>query len=186
MNNLSEVFITLKFRYDNKGRWAQVEEGQVLFDAIQSTSAKLFIEIGTANGWTACWAALAGAEVHTFDIADRAKVYADSKFPLPELVHRIHAYQIGSPECVETMKTIPRTGTVVWFIDGDHSREGVTRDFEAVKPLLEPGDRVIFHDTKKGELGVYRFWKMINRNYPGQCTGHSTKNGMGTLTWKSI
>jgi predicted O-methyltransferase YrrM len=179
-DNLSKVFTTLRTQYDDKGRWAQIEEGQVLFDAVKSTGAKVFFEIGTANGWTACWAALAGADVYTFDIVDRAKVYNDPEFPLPELKERIHFTTLGSPECIEIMKTIPRNGIVVWFIDGDHSREGVTRDFNAVKPLLQPGDKVIFHDTNKNIIGVYRFWKQMNREYPGQCTGHSTRNGMGT------
>lgn len=183
MYELANVFTShLRAQYDDKGRWAQVEEGQVLFDAVKSSGAKQFIEIGTANGWTACWAAVAGAEVYTFDISDRAKVYTDAFFPLPELQTRIHAYCIGSPECIERIKELPRIGVTVWFIDGDHSREGVTRDFEAIKPLLKPGDKVIFHDIKKGTIGVYRFWKQLNKDYPGQCIGHSTYNGMGTWT----
>lgn len=33
-------------------------------------------------------------------------------------------------------------------IDGDHSYGGVSRDFEAWRPWLRPGGRVIFHDTE--------------------------------------
>jgi predicted O-methyltransferase YrrM len=182
---LEEIFNgPMRQKYDNRGRWAQIEEGRILYDLVQSTGADLFFEIGTANGWTACWAAAAGATVHTFDISKRAKIYQDKHFLFPEWTERIHFQEIGSPLCVEHMKKVKRgESAAVFLIDGDHTHAGVSRDFQAVIPLLRKGDVVVLHDVSKREIGVYRLWKSINRNYPGQCTGYSTFNGMGVLKW---
>lgn len=47
----------------------------------------------------------------------------------------------------------------VVFIDGDHSYEGVKRDWEMYGPL---GKQVIFHDIKPGNgLGVSKLWAEI-------------------------
>jgi predicted O-methyltransferase YrrM len=46
------------------------------------------------------------------------------------------------------------------FIDGDHSYDGVRRDFEMYGPLVEPGGLVAFHDIDYcGE--VRRFWDEV-------------------------
>lgn len=50
------------------------------------------------------------------------------------------------------------------YIDGDHSFEGVTKDFQLFWPHLEQGGIMAFHDvdvekkTKSGRCGVKRFW----------------------------
>jgi len=45
----------------------------------------------------------------------------------------------------------------VLFPDGDHSYEGVKRDFEMYSPLVRPGGIIAFHDTVFMD-GVRRFW----------------------------
>jgi spermidine synthase len=54
------------------------------------------------------------------------------------------------------------------FIDGDHSYEGVRRDFELYQELLSPRGYIVFHDIdpdhvfRDGAGGeVYQFWKDI-------------------------
>jgi len=54
------------------------------------------------------------------------------------------------------------------FIDGDHSYEGVKRDFELYQELLSPRGHIIFHDidpdhTFRDGVGgqVYKFWQDI-------------------------
>lgn len=182
---LKEIFNgPIRQRYDDKGRWAQIQEGQLLYDLVRSSKADLFFEIGTANGWTALWASAAGATVYTFDVSNRVKVYQDKKFLFPEMANRIHFKEIGSPLCVENMRTVPRTESVaIFFIDGDHSFKGITQDFNAVIPLLRKGDLVVFHDTDPREVGSHRFWSQLKSTYPLQCTDYPTKNGMGVLTW---
>jgi cephalosporin hydroxylase len=48
------------------------------------------------------------------------------------------------------------------YIDGDHSYDGVRRDFELYSPLVRPGGIVAFHDIGSAiEPGVPRFWNEL-------------------------
>ncbi|MHA1582872.1 MAG: CmcI family methyltransferase [Candidatus Baldrarchaeia archaeon] len=59
------------------------------------------------------------------------------------------------------------------FIDGDHSYEGVKRDFEAYSPLVGKDGIIAFHDRVPhdkvhdpyGVVGVSRFWNEIKHSY---------------------
>lgn len=58
------------------------------------------------------------------------------------------------------------------FIDGDHSYEGVKRDFEAYSPLVKKGGHVGFHDivvrSAHTKCEVERFWHEVKASYPSQ------------------
>jgi predicted O-methyltransferase YrrM len=58
------------------------------------------------------------------------------------------------------------------FIDGDHSHDGVKRDFELYSPLVRKGGIIAFHDIAKpapGSVeGVYKFWQEIIQKYKYQ------------------
>ncbi|MHA2127864.1 MAG: O-methyltransferase [Promethearchaeota archaeon] len=60
----------------------------------------------------------------------------------------------------------------VLFIDGDHSYEGVKKDFEMYKSLVKPGGLICFHDIVPGTSinvgGVPDFWRKIRENYDSQ------------------
>jgi cephalosporin hydroxylase len=48
------------------------------------------------------------------------------------------------------------------FIDGDHSYEGVRRDYEMYGSLVRKGGVIAFHDIAKNEEGgCYKFWNEI-------------------------
>ena len=56
------------------------------------------------------------------------------------------------------------------FLDGDHSYEGVKKDFKMYSPLVKKGGIIAFHDiAPKGipELtgGVPKFWQEIKNNF---------------------
>ena len=55
------------------------------------------------------------------------------------------------------------------FIDGDHSFDGVKRDFELYSPLVRRGGLVAFHDIKKYPddhwIQVDKFWNAIKNKY---------------------
>ena len=55
----------------------------------------------------------------------------------------------------------------VLFIDGDHSYEGVKKDFEAYSPLVRKGGLVAFHDICEGPAenvgGVPVFWREVKQ-----------------------
>lgn len=56
------------------------------------------------------------------------------------------------------------------FIDGDHSYNGVKKDFEDYSPFVGPGGIIAFHDIVKRErepdIQVWRFWSEIKQRYP--------------------
>ena len=77
------------------------------------------------------------------------------------------------------------------FIDGDHSYEGVRRDFELYKSMLSPRGYIAFHDIdpnhvfKDGPGGqVYKFWKDINYGSKTEiiCTKSTANYSMGQFT----
>jgi predicted O-methyltransferase YrrM len=82
----------------------------------------------------------------------------------------------------------------VLFVDGDHSYEGVRRDFELYSPLVRGGGLVVFHDVlrHRPEAGseVDRFWQEIRRGYRSREfvdreseTGFGPWGGIGVLLW---
>ena len=77
------------------------------------------------------------------------------------------------------------------FIDGDHSYEGVKRDFELYKTLLSPRGHIIFHDVDpenvfrdgpsgaEGSGQVYKFWQDLEE---GSKTNIITTKSSGKIT----
>jgi predicted O-methyltransferase YrrM len=55
------------------------------------------------------------------------------------------------------------------FIDGDHSYEGVKRDFEMYSPLVRPGGMIAFHDIvahpPEAQCHVKDFWDEVKQRY---------------------
>ena len=88
---------------------------------------------------------------------------------------------------------ILRTRSVdLLFIDGDHSYQGVRRDFELYNSLVRPGGVVVLHDIvrHRPETGseVDRFWREIRNGYrwrefvdPEGDSGWGPWGGIGVL-----
>jgi len=63
------------------------------------------------------------------------------------------------------------------FLDGDHSYDGIKRDFQIYAPMVRPGGMIVFHDivedneTRYGVItggwsgGVPRFWNEVKSGY---------------------
>lgn len=55
------------------------------------------------------------------------------------------------------------------FIDGDHSYDGISKDFEMYSPLVKKGGIIAFHDIVKHPLEtgceVNKFWNEIKKKY---------------------
>lgn len=79
---------------------------------------------------------------------------------------------------VERVKHLLRGNAIDFlFIDGDHSYEGVSADFQAYAPLVRTGGLIGFHDilpdyrTRYGKVTsadsgeVYKFWEEIKRRF---------------------
>lgn len=56
----------------------------------------------------------------------------------------------------------------VLFIDGDHTYEGVAKDFEIYSPFVRKNGIIAFHDiveSPQDGYGVPKFWKEIKKQY---------------------
>jgi cephalosporin hydroxylase len=150
-----------------------------LLQLLAERSPKDLLEIGTSEG---------GTLYLLTRVADPAAslVSIDLHLPDPELLASFaRRRQRITP--IEGDSTAPATrqrageqfpsGVDFLFIDGDHSYEGVKKDFELYSPLVRPGGLIAFHDivddneTRYGVItggwagGVPRFWREVKPQF---------------------
>jgi predicted O-methyltransferase YrrM len=135
------------------------EGGRLLYAIARMTRPAVIAEIGSARGNSTCSLALACAEnargiVYAIDphISNEWTDVGTGGNTYDFLQQRLKVYELDSccsvirKTSVEAAKTWDRTIDLL-FIDGDHSLEGVSTDFELFGPWLNDGGMVIFHDT---------------------------------------
>jgi len=160
--------------------------------ALRSLRPESCVEIGSAQGWSACHIGLALRE------NVRGKLYAidphhptswndtDAVDTLPIL--RQNLRRCGIERYVEIVRSTSEEAARNWtapidflFIDGDHSYAGVKSDFEMFAPLVRAGGVVAFHDivpdwragrgepTVRDSGGVPQFWSELRNRYSNNC-----------------
>jgi len=73
------------------------------------------------------------------------------------------------------------------FIDGDHSYEGVKKDFEMYSPLIKPGGYIAFHDINstdhpnQSNYGVSKFWNELKSEHKFEFNSKSFFMGIGVV-----
>lgn len=80
----------------------------------------------------------------------------------------------GDSHCSETLSDVSEWLGIekldFLFIDGDHSYEGVKRDFEMYSTLVRKGGVIAFHDIlphpSEANCHVYEFWREVKKKYP--------------------
>ncbi len=85
---------------------------------------------------------------------------------------RLFPFQVDSHsvEALQSVKAALENQPLDYlFIDGDHTYEGVTKDFEMYGPLVRKGGLIAFHDIVEGPSeavgGVPQFWREIKPRY---------------------
>lgn len=151
------------------------DEIVALAERVAELKPRRVLEIGTFKGGTALiWAQLASEKVITCDLmpmgrrgplirafpppnSDCQVVLMTGDSHSPAFRERVEAELAG--ECVDLL-----------FIDGDHSTEGVRRDYEMYRDLVRPGGLIAFHDIVEDQPlagnRVYDFWREV-RDQPG-------------------
>lgn len=142
---------------------------------------KIILEIGTAMGGTlyllsrfsASRATLISIDLPQAKVGDMALPTNPSFFKnIVQKKQRVALIRDDSHKfsTFQKIKKILKNGKIdVLFIDGDHTYEGVKKDFEMYKSLVKSGGLICFHDIVPGSedrVGhVPDFWSRIRENY---------------------
>jgi len=150
----------------------------LLHGLVRSLKPEVVVEIGSAQGKSACYIGMALKEI------GEGKLYAidphtrtDWNDQGPEDTLQIMTENIKKLNLQKHVEIVRQTSVEVrawWkltidmlFIDGDHSYEGVKGDWEMFSPFVRPFGVVIFHDTiwdlkpdmqyHRADMGVPKF-----------------------------
>lgn len=159
--------------------WIEDDEGQILWDAAASSDWVECFESGTKYGWSSLWIAMGlkdGVLIHTFDPVVQFQLDKDTNLTC-HIKRYIEKFHIG----VAPLLPNRLPGNALFFIDGDHSAEGVTRDWETVEPYLRSGDMVVFHDNYRKFPGVQALLESIALNSRYVLSRHDTQHGITTM-----
>ncbi len=158
-----------------------------LLKILNEKKPEVIVEIGTANGGTLFLftrVASPEAKIISIDLPSDDGGYPKWKTPLYKAFslskQELHLLRADShnKKTLEKVKKILKGYKVDFlFIDGDHSYEGVKKDFEMYKELVKDDGLIAFHDivpdysTRYGKPttsytgGVPIFWNEIKSNY---------------------
>ncbi|MEO8662678.1 MAG: class I SAM-dependent methyltransferase [Bryobacteraceae bacterium] len=173
-----------------------------LASLVAAARPETIVEIGTSRGGTLfmlCRLAPASATIVSVDMpgAGFGEAYTNDHVQLFKLFPRagqtLHILSADS-HSVETVAKVREAlgGRPIdlLFIDGDHSYEGVRKDFEMYAPLVRPEGLIAFHDiadsTKFPDCVVKRYWDDIKSDYRHREIIEDSKQGwagIGVL-WK--
>ena len=160
----------------------------LLYGLARSLKPKVCVEIGSARGKSACYVGMAlmqngFGKLYAIDPHTKTN-WNDSRSvdTLPVIEHNIRS--LGLTEYVEIVRKTSDDAVKEWsqpidllFIDGDHTYEGVRRDWESFSPFLAEFGVTVFHDTLwdlkpdprwyRPDMGVPRFVEYLRQEgYP--------------------
>ena len=162
-----------------------------LMSILARRKPKFILEIGTANGGTLfLWTRIAdeNAKIISIDLPGGpfGGGYPESKTALYRSFARynqkIYLIRKDSHDIstFHTVKSILKNNNLDFlFIDGDHTYEGVKKDFEMYSKLVRKGGIIALHDIVHGspeDVGeVPKFWEEVKNNF-NNCYKEIVKN----------
>jgi predicted O-methyltransferase YrrM len=175
------------------------ELSQLLWE-VEDEAPEAVLEIGTyAGGTLYCWCRLAApdAVIVSIDLPEgrfgggcteeRAE---EMRLLFPRERQRLHLIRgdSHSPESLaELERHLDGRKLDFAFIDGDHTYDGVKRDFEMYSPLIRDGGLIAFHDICEHpdeEAQVHVFWSEIKHSFRHEEIVAATGAGGGIgLLW---
>ncbi len=148
---------------------------------ISTIRPKLVLEIGTARGGTLFLLSLfstTDAHIISLDLPGgihgggypRSKILFYKAFVSRNQKLSLLRESSHDPSVLMKLKKLLKNQKLdLLFIDGDHTYEGVKKDFEMYGPLVKKNGIIAFHDiavhTPELDCQVYRFWNEIKKNY---------------------
>jgi predicted O-methyltransferase YrrM len=157
----------------------------LLYGLVRALHPSVCVEIGSARGKSACCIGLALKEnrhgkLYAVDPHAPTEWNDDNSVDTFKTMRRnLHA--AGVANYVEIVRKFSQDFAASWtreidmlFIDGDHSYEGVKRDWDMLHPKVSRFGVVIFHDTiwdltppeewNRAEMGVPRFVDQLRKD----------------------
>ena len=152
-----------------------------LLTILRKQNVHSMMEIGTRNGGTLflfSWTLPSDAKMLSLDLPSEQSIKRGyDRFKTSYLASFIQKGQrlalvrgdSHSPTSLEREKSALKGDMLDFlFIDGDHTYEGVKRDFEMYSPLVRKGGLIAFHDICGHHIGVSevdRYWAEIKNRY---------------------
>ena len=160
----------------------------------QRPPPKAVLEIGTARGGTLfCWCALSAPDATVISLDLPQGIHGGGYPPWKALVYRrfaqskqnLHLLRGDSHDpamFAAVKKLVPVDGLDFLFIDGDHTLDGVRRDYEMYSPLVKPGGAIVFHDICTHDAAfdchVDQYWNEVKQGRPYQEYIENPSQGM--------
>jgi predicted O-methyltransferase YrrM len=195
--------IDLLFSPDSKEitPWQHKEEILELASIIEAKKPKTVLEIGTASGGTlfmACCLAADDALIVSIDLPDglfgggypKWKIPVYKSFKKSNQTIELIQGDSHSTEVIQIFEQILGNRKIDYlFIDGDHSEEGIKKDYSDYSKYLAPGAIVAFHDIAPDREVppthfVAPFWDKLKQQYPYKefiKSPNQDKMGIGVL-----
>ena len=165
-----------------------------LLKHIQKIKPKIVVEIGTASGGTLLCLTKVSPSNATFISIDlpAGPFGGGSPWYKKPLFHafvsgeqHMHLLRLDShaPSTQKKLENILHSKKVDFMlIDGDHTYEGVKKDFEMYSPYVKKGGTIAFHDivthNTEANCRVDKFWQEIKKKYSSETFVESWKQGV--------
>jgi predicted O-methyltransferase YrrM len=164
------------------------DSAYLLYGLVRSAKPKVVVEIGSARGRSACFMGMALKEngtgrLYAIDPHTRTKWNDEDSVETYDLLAD-NVRRLRLQEQIVILRDTSDNVASTWnlpidtlFIDGDHSYEGVKRDWKLFSPFVNPFGEVVFHDTlwdlrpdpkyARADMGVPRFVEELRgEGYP--------------------
>ena len=163
-----------------RGALQKPDELQRLVEFLDGRELRTVLEIGTCHGgtlWLWCQLAHPFAQIVSVDLPDGPYGGGYPVEAVPQLLSYakdrqwIQLFQ-GDSHADRMLKAVKRylagKKLDLLFIDGDHTYEGVKRDWEMYSPLVRGGGVVVFHDIVEHDdpgCQVDRLWSELKQTH---------------------
>jgi predicted O-methyltransferase YrrM len=179
--NQPEELVKLVFGYAGSAiKPIQIDkELAALVRDVRDLNPATVLEIGTAQGGTLfLWSRLAqpNATIVSIDLPGgkfgggytnrRAVLYR--RFPAKsQQLHLLREDSHALPTFQKAKQLFSGKPVDLLFVDGDHTYEGVKKDWEMYSELVRPGGMIVFHDIAGNydDTQVKKLWDSIKSNY---------------------
>jgi predicted O-methyltransferase YrrM len=163
---------------------------------VQGRKPKAFLEIGTRNGgmfFVLCRLSDPQAIVISLDLPGGKFGGGYTAFQIPVMwrmkktgqqLHLLRTDSHRAETKTRTQRALNGSQLDLLFIDGDHTYEGVRKDFEMYSPLVRPGGLIAFHDIveiAEPDFGVPKFWNEVKTRYTHTELVENPRQGWGGL-----